>query len=106
MQCCLGFFCAQSGINKLADTADPSDLTDYYKVETLLARIPELVYPPLFDTLYNTPLANDAIEINDDSRLSNEEREEALTALFKENGIDVEFTGEYTNKKPCRNDDY
>lgn len=86
--CCLGILGSKMGIpnNHLIDQFEPHDIKelypDYY----------DLVYP-IEDEAMN--LNDEAMSLNDDKDISNEEREDKLTKLFKTNNIEITFIGEY-----------
>jgi len=59
-----------------------------------------LTAPDEHNFFRHTELASDAITINDDADLTREEREEGLTRLFEEHGMQLVFVGEYQEKPP------
>jgi len=92
--CCLGFYCRQIGKirNKvLLDTGSPEnlDIKNFNKIELLISRDSN-------NNVYdNSNFTDDAVSINDDSSLSNEEREEAIIEHFKKSNIEVVFKNKY-----------
>ena len=92
--CCLGFYCRQIGKirNKVlldVDTPDNLTIKNFNKIELLISRDSN-------NNVYdNSDFTNDAVLINDDSCLSNEEREEAIIEHFKKANIEVVFKNEY-----------
>ncbi len=86
--CCLGFFCLQRGIEEvyLGGIYTP------YSINPLLFnKIPEL----LFGSDMNSDFTWDAMSVNDNDLLTREDRENKLIELFKEEGITLEFVGNY-----------
>lgn len=82
--CCLGQCMLQDGIvkDKLLNVGDPADAHINSK----------FVHKSQSLSFYlNTPLAKDAMMINDDDKLQDVEREEKLINLFKDNDLEIEF---------------
>jgi len=98
--CCLGFICEQSGVDKkdLLNCAEPNEipLDCGEQVKFLVCSNEEededyegnIVSTPY---LTDTQLTEEAIAINDNPALSDEERIEQLTELFESEGIVLEF---------------
>lgn len=89
--CCLGFIASTVCPNLcILSVSDPSMVG---------ASIPELNKPvPCSDgsvDYVHTPLADKAIEINDDPGLPTLDREELLTELFKDSMYTLVFAGKY-----------
>ena len=84
--CCLGFRCHQMGIPKklLLNVGMPLGLYNSYDIPDLINELGR-----------NSEFAVQAVRINDDSSLSPEEREKAITKHFKKIGVIVEFKGRY-----------
>jgi hypothetical protein len=79
--CCLGQFCLQSGFTKeeIEDTSLPEDLDE--QIQGLTKKFDgDLVY---------TKLNNEAVNINDDEKLTTAQRTTQLQKLFKKNGYTV-----------------
>ena len=84
--CCLGFRCHQMGIPKkeLLYRTTPGSIATNWDI------------PDLLDSRgNNTQFTNKAVGINDDNRLTSEEREKSITKHFATIGVTVEFTGKY-----------
>lgn len=91
--CCLGFACqqiAKCNKNKLLDVPTPGGL------EFVVGKFNKRGNSK---RSFNTTLSDAAIQINDSSYLSDEERETKLIELFKEYGYNLVFTGEYTDPR-------
>ena len=98
--CCLGFICEQSGVDReyLLECAEPQEIPPEFGEQVkFLVNITfeededyegNIVDDP---TLYDTELTNEAIAINDNPALSDEERVKQLTWLFESEGIVLEF---------------
>lgn len=92
--CCLGFYCRKIGgirNNVLLDTGTPDKLKirNFTKIELLISRGSS-------DEMYcDSKFTENAIEINDDPKLSNEEREAAIIKHFKNAGVKVVFKNKY-----------
>lgn len=92
--CCLGQVCHQAGVPKakLLHAAYPTSvkLNEYNELISFLRA-------PWVDTGYykNSELGQDAVDINDSTRLTLEEKEVELTKVFAEHGHEIVFTGEY-----------
>ncbi len=89
--CCLGQCAIQAGANQLdiLDKAEPREL-------------PQALFPLTADMdeedgpgLNNSRLSDVAMEINDDTSLTDFDREMKLTSLFADHDHELEFTGEY-----------
>ena len=86
--CCLGFYSLQIG-NKteeeILNMTCPYQVEDKTGIESLVTQYNGV----------NSSFAHDAIEINDNDLISNEDREQRLIELFKENGVEISFINEY-----------
>lgn len=85
--CCLGFAVNQIckvPKKKLLDTFRPCDVLESTKETTFTTISYENV-------IIDKHFVEEAIEVNDDSTISDSGREELLTEIFKENGIKVTF---------------
>ncbi len=87
--CCLGFYSLQIG-NKteeeILDMTCPYQVEDKTGIESLVSLNNEV----------NSGFAHDAIEINDNDLISNEDREQRLIELFKGKEIEISFINEYS----------
>jgi hypothetical protein len=92
--CCLGFYCRKIGgirNNVLLDVGSPDNLNikDFTKIELLVSRNSR-------DEVYSDSVfSQEAIDINDDPDLSNEERESTIIEHFKKVDIEVIFKNKY-----------
>jgi hypothetical protein len=92
--CCLGFYCRKIGgirNNVLLDVGSPDNLNikDFTKIELLVSRDSR-------DEVYDgSVFSQEAIDINDDDSLSNEEREAAIIKHFKKVDVEVIFKNKY-----------
>lgn len=92
--CCLGFYCRKIGgirNNVLLDVGSPDNLNikDFTKIELLVSRDSR-------DEVYDgSVFSQEAIDINDDDSLSNEEREADIIEHFKKVDIEVIFKNKY-----------
>jgi len=96
--CCLGHIANQCGLpwSELDGVELPGDLRSTSK-PPLYGVLIDFESEELTDT-ENTPnsdLVNEAAGINDNSKISDSEREEKLTELFLKSGIALTFHGEY-----------
>ena len=86
--CCLGFYSLQIG-NKtekeILNMTCPYQVENQIGIESLVSKNGEV----------NSIFAYDAIEINDNDLISNEDREQRLIELFKGEGIEISFINEY-----------
>lgn len=86
--CCLGFYSLQIG-NKteeeILNMTCPYQVEDKTGIESLVTQYNGI----------NSMFAYDAIEINDNDLISNEDREQRLIELFKGEGIEISFINEY-----------
>jgi hypothetical protein len=84
--CCLGFRCHQMGISKkdLLNKQTPGSIAADWDIPDLLA-----------SPGYNSAFTAKAVRINDDSVITSEEREIAITKHFATIGVTVEFKGKY-----------
>jgi hypothetical protein len=89
-QCCLGFIVAQTRPEiPILGIEDP---------ENCGCIIEGLTYE-VAGWPQNTNLTMDAIKINDESTLTNAQREQQLLELFKDSLYELEFVGEYHVRK-------
>lgn len=91
--CCLGFACNQLGkVQKkhLMGITQPEDVSDVIEkaIPLLTSKWKESVWS-------DTDLSTAAIEINDDKFMAPEQREKALSELFKSYDIEIVFKGDY-----------
>lgn len=93
-KCCLGFECLALGIKGITGMATPSDLvwrssglkrTDLAKKLSFLISIDKAGY------YKNSSACEKLMAINDDRKLSDEQKIEQITKIFGENGIRVKF---------------
>ncbi len=91
--CCLGSISEQCGVPRkdLLNIDYPYDLLSQH--HDLVSFLREKPTNSIFAN--NTFLAQQAANINDNSNISNEERETRLIELFKTEGYTISFTGEY-----------
>lgn len=87
--CCLGHICLQSGVpkEKLVSIGTPEDILDEYETGETTGKINFLLSPKRLDNF----LSEDAISINDDPEISDEERIKKLKVLFKKHNIVLKF---------------
>lgn len=92
--CCLGFRCEQMGIPKkdLLGAVTPDSLSELYDIPDLIEKVGSY---DGYDAYDDTPFTQEAVNINDNTDLSPEEREKAITKHFKKIGVIVEFKGRY-----------
>lgn len=95
-QCCLGFFCAASGVQELLNVVRPKDLRWADR-----KRVPDLI-----EDGWDSPLTGEAIAINDSPFLNAIEREQRLIVLFAGYGIEVVFVGDYPRERIRKKKDY
>lgn len=107
MKCCLGFACLISGApeSSILDKGEPyqikggrDSISDIFGLleggyEEDMEDDDGKQYTEVSD-LHNSDLTGDAIEINDNRYITEEEREAELTELFKKHGHTIEFYGE------------
>lgn len=92
--CCLGFYCRKFGKipnNVLLEVGSPDslDIKDFTKIEILVTRNHR-------DEVCDTSIfSQDAININDNYKLTNEEREAAIIKHFKQINVNVIFKNKY-----------
>lgn len=88
-RCCLGFACLAAGFTRkdIEDHSEPGFIK--------LKRPPNPKKQLLIDSTGNSPFSNHAIEINDDTELTREQREEQLIKLGKQYNIQIKFKGSY-----------
>ena len=91
-QCCLGFYCEQSGIPRslLRNRTVPVEDSSWREAVPALYQTCDV--PPWHPAWLSLFCAN-AIRLNDDVSLRDEEREQGLIDLFRENGIELVFIG-------------
>jgi hypothetical protein len=94
MKCCLGFLATECGYTdkEIYGVVSPWELKTH-DLGDKEGYFDKLVSKDHED--FHTDFGAHAIQLNDHSSLSDEERERDLKELFKKNGIDVEFIGEY-----------
>jgi hypothetical protein len=88
-KCCLGFAIQQlEGVpeHEMLNLKDPADLNKRMKDLTIL------IGP---ESIVNSGLSNELMMLNDNRRLTHQEREEKIYEAGKEHGILFEFVGEY-----------
>ena len=88
--CCLGFLCKDKGIRD----KDILNMPGPWMLLALRPQLSDILSGLAFrddDVRMNTTFSEDAIEINDDIDLSEENRESQLIDLFKEKGIELVF---------------
>ena len=97
LKCCLGFATEQllpSLSHKLNEyVTTPSRITfpeDYKQLEFINLLV------DVEDTGRSLKWVSEAVNINDSNLITLEKKEEMLTKLFGENGINLVFTGKYT----------
>lgn len=91
--CCLGHVIHQTQRcpwNAMDKNASPEDFLQK-------SDIIGLVKSTNCGTVMNSNFSMTAMEINDDTEITNERREEDLTVLFLEHKIRLQFYGEYAN---------
>lgn len=89
--CCLGFVCEQLGFNKslISLRGDPADaLLEHAMLTTKFN-------DDLGSHYDNSDLCNLAIEINDNSDTTPQEKEKLLIELFEKYHHEIEFVGKY-----------
>lgn len=87
--CCLGQMEKQLGAKKdlLLNLFEPYEITSNEEsMCNILSEVPG----------QNSKLSSKAMTINDNERITNEEREARLIKLFAKHGVKLEFVGEYT----------
>lgn len=104
--CCLGFMCKALGADNISLwlKAFPSGLfsSDNSTVEDIKSGI-EQGFPIGYngddkDTVYTLQWATNAAGLNDRTGITPQEREDQLIALFKDNGWNLSFEGDYPEK--------
>ena len=94
-RCCLGFHSLQiDGYTDeiMNEIGEPSNLPTVQVVDGEAVDIKSsLVEDGEYVTILSLPWAKQAMRINDDNYLNEEEREEMITKLAKENGYDYRF---------------
>lgn len=99
--CCLGFMSLVAGLNKndIMDTGMPDgirsseDLAELVDLEHPFMKA--MVYVDDDGDLVTTEFASQAAAINDAGDVILSDREARLIKIFAEQGIDLQFTGEY-----------
>lgn len=96
MFCCLGMIDAQLDVNPqgLIGAGCPEDVDEGH-----IPQICVLVKGSVFDGIRDTKLSTEAIKINDDSDLSDAQREKKLTSLFSKFGHKLTFVNRLAPKK-------
>lgn len=103
--CCLGFDAVACGVSKehLKDVGEPCDVADVI-AESINEKIQnerpdDYLYhvdiPGLTRDGNNTGFSDDAIGVNDDNEITQEEREQQLISLFKKKGTVLSFVGKF-----------
>ena len=98
-KCCLGHIMTQDGFKKkqLLRLQLPNEVVQTIGTEQAAKKAKHLV--EAWDNGYggldteDLSLVNKAVEINDDTNITDDEREELLISLFKENKIKLTFVG-------------
>jgi hypothetical protein len=97
--CCLGQISCQAGVpyKAVIDVASPNGIDDEHN------RPITSLFLSARDTDNQNKLAWEAMRINDHSKLTGEEREAKLSALFALHGHTLTFTGEFIggDKRAC-----
>lgn len=93
--CCLGHICHNSGFgaDALESVTSPEAVLEEF-IDNVFLDIPYLVYQSGELTI-NSLLSDEAMRTNDNPKLSLAQREKALKALFKDEGITLKFVGKY-----------
>jgi len=87
--CCLGFACTQ-----LCDLPEEA-IYNKSMPDELGAYLRHFTENGGEGNFMNSSLSDEAARINDNGRISNQDREAELTNLFKAYGIEIEFVGKY-----------
>jgi hypothetical protein len=99
MKCCLGFLALECGFseNQINNISNPCNLRSNLMTGSglRLNDKQKSYFDKLMNGAYHSDFTHEAIGINDDYVLTDEQREKKLTKLFADNGIDLTFTGEY-----------
>lgn len=82
--CCLGQCLNQVGWDDTLEIEEPDD-----------SGIGECAF--VHESGYNTSLSKEAMKINDAEETTTQQKEEALTKLFNDHGLTIEFVGEFEN---------
>lgn len=90
MMCCLGQMLQEAGVDRrrLKGQSQPDDVAKC-QFNSLLRRL--LVEPSRVRGFKSTDFAFEAMRINDDPHINNEQRERQLTDLFAAKGIELHF---------------
>ena len=100
MMCCLGFACKALGATDVQITgkATPEDV-DGLKKQLLSAGLLVKVGRTHYTCTDNSGVSHEAMEANDDSRISNAKRELAVKRVLAKAGWDVRFIGNYPTEE-------
>ena len=95
-KCCLGHIASQCGFSdeQLLSLAEPYEVVE--PNSELSTGFLTKINSKDGGFVENTKLAEDAMGINDDCKLSDEQRESKLAKLFQKAGYSLSFVGEYT----------
>jgi len=106
-QCCLGFVCKKLGLTdaNILNVATPGSFSDSEYIQDFaissskLKEIKNKITPALLTVRGHEEKlwVRQAIAINDDVALTEQEREEKLSKLFLKNGFDLKFIGPEVN---------
>ena len=95
-RCCLGFVSSQCGIadEHMVYVGEPCSLPVRIakSLDDILVRI---AGDDDDETVFNSSLSRDAMDINDNAKIGQDERESRLTKLFAKHGHELEFVGEF-----------
>lgn len=96
-KCCLGFYSLALGYSEEEILEMPTPVGIYYAKNSskYLGWEVKSNLHPYGEDYFPTPLTRRLIEVNDNKLLSDQKREELIAALFLQQGITVEFVGEY-----------
>lgn len=86
--CCLGFAACQISRIRRSELADEGEPQNVYKDKSFLTDVER--YDDNVDVT-NNDLASKAMTINDNEKLSENEREKRLTKLFRKHNIIIKF---------------
>lgn len=106
-RCCLGFAANQIHRIPLQDMyescgATPASVMEECNITPKLNLLAYRQREENFNMYRESAFSDKAMEINDDTNLTNRERERKLTKLFRENGINLEFYGEYPTREQLK----
>lgn len=103
MMCCLGFAARKVGFKpqEIVNVAMPDSINND-RIETMSQRAFDFCS---YDNKYpegDVPGFNDIAELNDDSSLTNRQREKAIASSLAKHGFNVTFIGKYPNKRDLK----